>query len=69
MIFPTERSIQRQSGQLQINRARPPTTNNLLPEPDVCGLVNIINRIHGGNETDIEEYPWLALLEYSESKF
>ncbi|XP_055850336.1 uncharacterized protein LOC129914911 [Episyrphus balteatus] len=35
-----------------------------LPEPDQCGNV-ISNRINGDNVTKIDEYPWLALIEYN----
>ncbi|XP_055847600.1 serine protease easter-like isoform X2 [Episyrphus balteatus] len=35
-----------------------------LPEPGQCGNV-ISNRIYGGNVTKIDEYPWMALIEYN----
>ena len=37
---------------------------DLLPKPGVCGLLNGDERIVGGNMTEIDEYPWMALLEY-----
>ncbi|XP_017493073.1 PREDICTED: serine protease easter-like [Rhagoletis zephyria] len=38
-----------------------------LPSPPACGRANIGNRIFGGNETSIDEYPWTALLLYTNS--
>ncbi|XP_065371856.1 serine protease easter-like isoform X2 [Calliphora vicina] len=36
---------------------------NVLPEPGVCGNI-LSNRILGGNVTKIDEFPWMALLQY-----
>lgn len=47
-------------------------TNKLkiLPNNTVCGIdTKIINRISGGEETEIGEHPWLALLNYGPRKF
>ncbi|XP_055903205.1 serine protease easter-like isoform X2 [Eupeodes corollae] len=38
-----------------------------LPEPGTCGNV-ISNRIYGGNVTKIDEYPWMALIEYKKGE-
>ena len=35
----------------------------LFPKPPVCG-VDAPNRVLGGSETDIDDYPWTALIEY-----
>ncbi|CRL07282.1 CLUMA_CG020261, isoform A [Clunio marinus] len=35
-----------------------------LPLPGECGI-DAENRIYGGNQTNVDEYPWMALLEYS----
>jgi len=35
------------------------------PEDCICGLVNRRSRIIGGIETEINEYPWMAALEYT----
>lgn len=43
--------------------ARSQPIHSLLPQPGECGNV-ISNRIYGGNKTKIDEYPWMALLEY-----
>ncbi|XP_073816008.1 serine protease ea-like [Musca autumnalis] len=37
---------------------------NLLPSTRDCGK-SFDDRIHGGNVTRIDEYPWLALIEYT----
>lgn len=44
----------------------PPKISNLLPIPgsNACGI-DSSDRIYGGNVTKIDEYPWLALLEYT----
>lgn len=39
-------------------------TSDLLPQPGVCGS-DTSDRIYGGEKTDLGEYPWMALLEYS----
>jgi hypothetical protein len=38
--------------------------SSLLPAPGVCGTDNTI-RIFGGEVTKINEFPWMALIEYS----
>jgi len=40
------------------------TLSSLLPAPGVCGTDNT-NRILGGEVTKIDEFPWMALIEYS----
>lgn len=40
---------------------------SLLPKPGECGI-DAENRIYGGNATFIDEYPWMALLQYSKRK-
>ncbi|XP_075147894.1 serine protease ea-like [Haematobia irritans] len=42
----------------------PALINNLLPHPGQCGNV-LSNRIYGGNKTKIDEFPWMALIEYT----
>uniref|UniRef100_A0A1L8DQG0 CLIP domain-containing serine protease n=2 Tax=Nyssomyia neivai TaxID=330878 RepID=A0A1L8DQG0_9DIPT len=39
--------------------------SNLLPSPEQgnCGA-DLSERIHGGNKTKIDEFPWMALLQY-----
>ncbi|XP_058056100.1 uncharacterized protein LOC131207501 [Anopheles bellator] len=41
-----------------------------LPNPRAfeCGLDSLGDRIVGGNETDIDEFPWYALLQYESKK-
>ncbi|KAJ3654563.1 hypothetical protein Zmor_013741 [Zophobas morio] len=40
--------------------------SNFFPDPDIgeCGRQNSDNKIIGGTETALDEYPWLALLKY-----
>uniref|UniRef100_W8BBZ8 CLIP domain-containing serine protease n=1 Tax=Ceratitis capitata TaxID=7213 RepID=W8BBZ8_CERCA len=42
----------------------PVAPSNLLPQPGQCGNV-LANRIYGGNVTKIDEFPWMALIEYT----
>lgn len=41
--------------------------DNKLPRPGECG-VHPVDSIFGGNETIIDEYSWMVLLEYSKRK-
>lgn len=36
----------------------------LLPPQDTCGIQAIEDRVFYGNETTIDEFPWMALLGY-----
>lgn len=38
--------------------------NKLLPYPGECGQ-DLEDRIYGGTETKINEFPWMVLLHYS----
>ncbi|KAG5894889.1 hypothetical protein JTB14_030594 [Gonioctena quinquepunctata] len=40
-----------------------PADSPLLPSLDVCG-VDAQDRIYGGNETNLQEFPWMVLVEY-----
>lgn len=46
----------------------PSSNSELLPEPGVCGSF-LTNKIYGGVETKIDEYPWMALIEYQKREF
>lgn len=37
---------------------------DLIPKPGVCGF-NFADRIYDGDESQIGEFPWSALLEYT----
>lgn len=49
---------------------RPSTQSNssIFPQPPVCGPVLIGNKIYGGEEAELGEFPWLANLEYKRRK-
>lgn len=40
-----------------------PVRSNLLPDTTVCGL-GTSNRIYGGEKADLDDFPWMALIEY-----
>lgn len=48
-------------------------TSNLLPDPAGSGNMKCgagsSDRIIGGRSTKIDEYPWMALLEYSKRSY
>ncbi|CRK86963.1 CLUMA_CG003753, isoform A [Clunio marinus] len=48
-------------------RSTVPSTASRLPEAPECG-VDADNRIYGGEETTIDEYPWLAQLQYNKPR-
>lgn len=41
----------------------------LFPKPPECGPISIANKIYGGDEAELGEFPWLANLEYKKSKY
>lgn len=51
------------------------TTNNfilerhadLLPSNDKCGIQNTALKIVNGKSTELDEFPWIALLKYKDS--
>ncbi|XP_073817188.1 phenoloxidase-activating factor 1-like [Musca autumnalis] len=40
------------------------TTKDLFPKPGVCGPLTVGDKIHGGWEAELGEFPWLVNLEY-----
>ncbi|XP_017104148.2 serine protease 7-like [Drosophila bipectinata] len=42
----------------------PQGQGNLLPSPPNCGPNSFMNKIYNGNDTAIDEFVWMALLEY-----
>lgn len=44
-----------------------PVTSKLLPDTSVCGI-STVDKIVGGEVTEITEFPWMALLEYQKRK-
>lgn len=43
------------------------SSSGLLPKPGVCGF-DASDRIFGGERTKLDEYPWMALLQYTKRK-
>ncbi|XP_018802782.1 PREDICTED: serine protease easter-like isoform X1 [Bactrocera latifrons] len=53
-------------GNRQVCCPDPPTNNRgELPLPPNCGKIPLTGRIFGGTATDIDEFPWTALLIYA----
>jgi hypothetical protein len=50
------------------NRNDLTNTVSLLPALDKCG-VSSKNRIVGGKNTEIDEFPWLAMIYYTDGKY
>lgn len=44
-------------------------SSNILPSPGVCGLTSVSERIIGGYDTQLDDYPWTVLLEYESRKY
>ncbi|KAH8250408.1 hypothetical protein KR026_012380 [Drosophila bipectinata] len=42
----------------------PQGQGNLLPSPPNCGPNSFMNKIYNGNDTALDEFVWMALLEY-----
>lgn len=41
---------------------------NLLPRAPACGPLSLADKIYSGNDTAIDEFIWMALLEYTDGK-
>lgn len=57
-----ERFGNNQNGQKDRNRQL-----RLLPSRSECGVQSSTSRIFGGESTDLDEFPWMALLEYEKN--
>nr|XP_036675087.1 serine protease 7 [Drosophila suzukii] len=55
-VTPTSSSQQGQQGQQG--------EGNLLPSPPKCGPHSFGNKVYNGNDTALDEFSWMALLEY-----
>jgi Regulatory CLIP domain of proteinases len=49
------------------DQQRPPDAMSLLPDINTCGA-RTADRIFGGKRTKIDEFPWMALIQYSNGK-
>lgn len=43
-----------------------PIKHRLLPDRDACGIQEYDDRIYGGQNTTLVEFPWMALIRYKE---
>lgn len=41
---------------------------NVLPQPPNCGHVTLGDKIYNGNDTGLDQYAWMVLLSYRDSK-
>ncbi|XP_039967127.1 serine protease easter-like [Bactrocera tryoni] len=56
------------ASQLDIEEWNEMARKEIIPHPKKCGRVGVSDRIFGGTDTHIDEYPWTALLLYSNKK-
>lgn len=47
-----------------LNSANSQSNRNIIPGLGACGLTSLAHRIYGGDSTNLDDYPWMALLEY-----
>lgn len=40
----------------------------LFPKPPVCGPISVVNKIYGGEDAELGEFPWLVNLEHRKGK-
>ena len=69
-MFERDKAIltSRQLGKINDKYAVCCDVGNLLPTAPACGT-DYSDRIIGGNNTEIEQYPWTALMQYTYRKF
>lgn len=53
---------------LLLNYNKSPENSKRLPDRTTCGLERETNRLLGGEVTDIEEFPWMALIGYENTR-
>lgn len=41
-----------------------PADSPLLPSTEECGIGSIPDKIYGGKMAELDEFPWMALIEY-----
>ncbi|KAH8358834.1 hypothetical protein KR093_002776, partial [Drosophila rubida] len=59
-----QQSIDRNFGRTQAQPQQQGDGSSLLPQPPICGGVTIDNKIYGGEDAELNEFPWTVLLEY-----
>lgn len=52
----------------QIGRSRG-GGGEVIPAAGSCGLTSLSQRIYGGEETQLDDHPWMALLEYQKCEY
>lgn len=67
-IRPRETHLNRINGKHNIKSIRGTGSGTVLPGVGTCGLTGLANRIFGGESTQLDDYPWMALLEYQHRK-
>jgi hypothetical protein len=65
-----EKQITQKCLKFILERPVGPTTNyKTLPKLGECGKSDSSNRIIGGRETDIAEFPWMVLIQYENGEY
>lgn len=44
-------------------------SGNIIPGAGSCGLTSLAHRIYGGDETLLDDYPWMVILEYQNREY
>lgn len=42
-------------------------SGHVLPTEGYCGLTGLADRIYGGDDAQLDDYPWMAILEYEKN--
>lgn len=67
-IQPDTTRLNRINGKNNNKSIRGTGSGTVLPGVGTCGLTGLANRIFGGESTQLDDYPWMALLEYQPRK-
>ncbi|XP_013105116.2 serine protease 7 [Stomoxys calcitrans] len=67
IVFPRDDDTFTYSSKPHPYTERPQNNDDLYPKPPVCGPISVVNKIYGGEEAELGEFPWLANLEHKKA--
>ncbi|XP_005185364.2 serine protease 7 [Musca domestica] len=71
IIFPSDdeekNSYQTSTRRQDTSTEIPQDYDELFPKPPVCGPISLVNKIYGGEEAELGEFPWLVNLEHKKA--